>query len=311
MLVENTIFGVRDKVQISIDRIKFAHQVAQQRGLGALYVCFSGGKDSTVLAELCRLAKEQYGVEYELHYNVTGIDAPELVYFMRDNYHITNGKSWWGNPNGETLYWEMYKKSMWQLIVDKHMPPTRIVRYCCAELKERGGEGKMCLTGVRRAESVKRSGRKEFEVIVNNSKDKMLFNDNDAGRLGFENCTLKRKLVTNPIIDWEDDDVWEFIKGRKIPYCKLYDEGQKRLGCIGCPMQGSNGMIADFIRYPKFKQLYIIAFDKMLSNMDNTSTWKNGEYVFSWWVFNQGGNRPLDGQMSIDEILLGDLWTFQ
>lgn len=57
MLIENTIFGTRDKVQISIDRIKFAFEIAEQRGLGSLYVCFSGGKDSTVLAELCRLAK--------------------------------------------------------------------------------------------------------------------------------------------------------------------------------------------------------------------------------------------------------------
>lgn len=271
MLVENTIFGERDKVKIAIDRIKFAYEVAQQRGLGALYVCFSGGKDSTVLAELCRLAKEQYGVEYELHYNVTGIDPPELVYFMRENYRcIYRGKVKAGTEhNTIDLYCDMYDRSMWRLMVDKHMPPTRMQRYCCSELKERGGDGKMCLTGVRRAESAKRSSRKEFEVVSNNSKEKILFNDNDESRRDFENCEMKKKLLTNPIIDWEDEDVWEFIKGRKIPYCKLYDKGHKRLGCIGCPLSGKEGMLKDFKRYPKFKQLYISAFDKMLAKMED------------------------------------------
>ena len=304
MLVENTMFGERDKVKISIERIKFAYEVAQSRGLGALYVCFSGGKDSTVLAELCRLAKEQYGVEYELHYNVTGIDPPELIYFMRENYRcIYNGKVLESTKNNSVdLHCDMYEKSMWQLIAEKKMPPTRIIRYCCAELKERGGEGRMCLTGVRRAESVKRSGRKEFEVITKNAKDKMLFNDNDEGRLGFENCTLKRKLVTNPIIDWDDEDVWEFIKGRKIPYCKLYNEGAKRLGCIGCPMQGTLGMLADFERYPKFKQLYINAFDKMIDAYEDKSkySWANGEDCFNWWVY--GGNKNIDGQIGFDDL---------
>ena len=308
MLIENTMFGERNKVEISIERIKFAYEVAQQRGLGALYVCFSGGKDSTVLAELCRLAKEQYGVEYELHYNVTGIDPPELIYFMRENYRcIYNGKVLESTEkNSVDLYCDMYDRSMWQLIVDKRMPPTRIVRYCCAELKERGGEGKICLTGVRWAESVNRKkNRAPLEANTRLKADKMLFNDNDDGRLGFENCTLKRKFVVNPIVDWEESDVWEFIKGRNIPYCKLYDEGQTRLGCIGCPMGGTNGMIADFERYPKFKQLYINAFNKMIANMPNKSniTWKNGEDCFNWWVFNHGGNSLIVGQIGIFDNL--------
>lgn len=54
--------------------------------LATCMFAFSGGKDSTVLAELCKMAQEQYGVEYSLNYNVTGIDPPELVYFMRQHY---------------------------------------------------------------------------------------------------------------------------------------------------------------------------------------------------------------------------------
>lgn len=295
MLVENTIWGERDKVKISIDRIKFAYEVAQQRGLGALYVCFSGGKDSTVLAELCRLAKEQYGVEYELHYNVTGIDPPELVYFMRENY-----------PD---LIWEMYKKSMWKLIEYKKMPPTQLIRFCCAELKERGGEGRMCLTGVRWAESVKRkNNRTVYESNANLSKNKMLFNDNDDGRQGFEHCMLKRKLIVNPIVDWEDEDVWEFIKSRNLPYCKLYDEGFERLGCIGCPMATQEERLRQFERYPKFKTLYLNAFGKMIKarkdrGLKNYKKWDTPDEVFDWWIYKMNtDNKPIDGQMSLDDL---------
>lgn len=289
-LIENTFFGERDKVKIAIERIKFAYDVAQQRELGDLYVCFSGGKDSIVLAELCKMAQEQYGVEYSLNYNVTGIDPPELVYFMRQHY--------------PELIWHPYKKSMWQLIIEKHMPPTRLVRYCCAELKERGGENKMCLTGVRWAESVKRkNNRTAYEVFGKTKEQRMLFSDNDDGRLGFENCMMKRKLVCNPIVDWENDEVWEFIHKYDLPYCSLYDEGFSRLGCIGCPVSGAIGQKNEFARYPKFKKLYLLAFDKMLKGMPDKSkmNWKTAEDVMNWWLPDKA-EKPLEGQITMEEI---------
>lgn len=118
-----SIFENDDKIAKSIERIKFASNMAEKQGLGALYVAFSGGKDSVCMAELCKMA----GVPYELHYNITTIDPPEVMQFMRENY-----------PD---LKWHLPQQSMMDLIIEKHMPPTRIARFCCAELKERGGKG--------------------------------------------------------------------------------------------------------------------------------------------------------------------------
>lgn len=284
MLIERRLDETIDKVARSIERLKFAYQISEARGLGPLYICFSGGKDSTVIAELAKRA----GVPYELHYNITGIDPPEVVYFMRKHY--------------PELHWHMYEKSMWRLIVEKQMPPTRRIRYCCLELKEGGGQGRMCMTGVRWAESTNRkNNRAPYEVQTENKADKIIFNDNDESRRGMETCMMKRALICNPIIDWTDSDVWEFIRGEKLPYCSLYDEGETRIGCIGCPMQGSKGMLKDFERYPKFKDLYIKAFDRMLQNV-NRATWKSGEEVFDWWT----SERPkeivvLPGQIAIAE----------
>lgn len=88
------------------------------------------------------------GVKYRAHYTVTGIDPPELVYFVRDKH-----------PDVE---WDIPKKNgkrvtMWSLIVKNGIPPSRMNRYCCRELKERYGEGAANLTGVRWAESPRRA----------------------------------------------------------------------------------------------------------------------------------------------------------
>lgn len=72
--------------------------------------------------------------------------------------------------------------------------------------------------------------------------------------------------MVNPIIDWEEEDVWEFLNTNNIPHCSLYDEGFKRLGCICCPLSGAKNMIRDLQRWPKYKDMYIRAFDKMIAN---------------------------------------------
>lgn len=54
--------------------------------------------------------------------------------------------------------------------------------------------------------------------------------DNDEDRKLFEACMQKGKRLVNPIIDWSDEDVWEYIRSRNINYCSLYDQGYKRLG---------------------------------------------------------------------------------
>ncbi len=90
----------------------------------------------------------------------------------------------------------------------------------------------------------------------------MLFEDNDEGRRMFENCTLKGKKVVNAIIEWSDKDVWEFIRTYNIPYCKLYDEGWKRIGCLMCPSAGKH-RIVEKNRYPKITANFIKAFEKL------------------------------------------------
>ena len=196
---------------------------------------------------------------------------------------------------------------MWQLIA-KWGLPTRLKRWCCSELKEHGGEGRICVTGVRWAESHARSKRTPFEVVTKKFKDAKLFNDNDEGRMMFENCQQKGKRVINPIIDWKESDVWEFIKGRGLKYCILYDQGFKRIGCIGCPMSDKH-RITDFERWPKYYENYKRALVKFLPAYlergvakGMTPQFTTPEQMMDWWMY---GTKQVDdeNQLIFDSFL--------
>lgn len=278
-LVEETLFGREDKVEKAIKRLK---AFEPQEGY---YVAFSGGKDIQCIYHLCELA----GVKFDAHYSVTGIDPPELVWFLKANYpDVKFEYNYWNDDKPEHHYPDGRPKviTMWSLIADHTIPPTRMARYCCAALKETGGGGRIVVTGVRWAESVRRKQNHAVVDIRTSSKklqDEAKFNpayretkhgdsigfmdDNDGTRKMVEQCYMKKRTTINPIVDWEEEDVWEFLNEVvKVPHCELYDQGYTRLGCIGCPLQGRSGMERDFERYPKYKELYIKAFDRMIKN---------------------------------------------
>lgn len=115
-----------------------------------------------------------------------------------------------------------------------------------------------------------------------------LMNDNDEARRMFETCTMKSMHTLNPIIDWSEEEVWEYLNSRKIPHCCLYDEGFNRIGCIGCPLAGAAQMRREFARYPKYKNAYLNAFQKMLAAREENGKpyyqWKTAEDVMDWWL---------------------------
>lgn len=280
MLLDKTLFGTVDRVSIAIDRLQYFEPPE------GYYLAFSGGKDSQTIYHLAKEA----GVKFDAHFNLTTIDPPELIHFIKDNY-----------PD---VIIDRPKRTMWQLIA-KNGLPSRLKRWCCSELKEKGGEGRICVTGVRWAESNARSKRRPFEVVTKKFKDAKLFNDNDEGRMMFENCVQKGKRVINPIIDWEESDVWEFIKGRGLKYCILYDQGFRRIGCIGCPMSDKH-RITDFERWPKYYENYKRALAKFLPGYIErgkkkglTPQFTTPEEMMDWWMYRTKKD-GVEGQLDME-----------
>jgi len=218
-------------------------------------VCNSYGKDSCTVEHLCNKA----GVKYESHHSHTGLDAPELIYFGRSQFPNTII-----HPPLETIG---------QLIIKKGVPPTRRAAYCCEFLKENlpCSSGRRVVLGVRWAESVKRSGRRPVEQC---------FRDNT-------------KTYINPIVEWTDEELWEYIDAEGIPVCEGYRRGKKRYGCIGCPKMGAKKMMEDFLEYPKYYDRFMRIFEKAwpVTHRLSQRTGKARKLIFNsaqemmdWWL---------------------------
>ena len=256
-----------DKVEVAVKRLQMYEPPE------GYYLCFSGGKDSVVIKALADMA----GVKYDAHYSVTSVDPPELVRFIKDN-HPDVIFDYPRDADGNRI-------TMWNLIPKKKMPPTRIARYCCQVLKEGGGRGRFIVTGVRWAESSKRKNNRHMTEVQGNTGKRIFSSDNIDDAPMFKYCYQEHKRVLNPIVDWDNGEVWEFIKEYKIPYCELYDEGYKRLGCVGCPM--SYNRAQELNNYPKYKQNYLLAFDRLIKVLDDENkrtTWKSADDVMEWWL---------------------------
>jgi len=289
-----------DKEVMAIARLKEASRASERYYQQPLLITTSGGKDSSVCVALALRA----GIDFEVMHNHTTADAPETVAFVRDefrrleslgincivNYPVYKGK----------------RTSMWGLIPQKLMPPTRVVRYCCAILKERSGRGRYITTGVRWAESKSREAKRGIyeSYPSDRAKKVVLNNDNDDRRRLFETCSLQHKAICNPIIDWTDADVWDYIEAEKLPVNPLYQCGFSRVGCVGCPMAGTKGRYREFAFWPKYRRLYIRSFERMLEERGRRGkldgVWNmgtTGEDVFHWWM--EDGVLP--GQISLEQ----------
>lgn len=271
-----------DKEYQAIERLKLASEMSLRHYKQPLIVTTSGGKDSGVCVQLAINA----GIPFEVQHNHTTADAPETVYFIRDEFKRLESLGIKCTIN-KPVY-KGKRVSMWTLIPQKLLPPNRKKRYCCSVLKEQSGENRMITTGVRWAESTQRKNtRGAYEKLPSSVKKRIILsNDNDAERMLFENCTLKAKRVCNPIVDWTHDDVWDYTADQYIPCNPLYCEFA-RVGCVGCPMAGKHGREREFLRWPKYKQMYINAFTRMLverRRRGKPTAWVSGVDVFRWWM---------------------------
>jgi phosphoadenosine phosphosulfate reductase len=274
---------LRKKMLHSVELLQKAEKISLNYDTEqGYYLAFSGGKDSQALYHMTQLA----GVKFQGHMNLTSVDPPEVIRFVKQNY-----------PEVELI---KPKKSIFQIAIEKHILPTMRVRWCCAEYKETAGAGKVTLIGIRKAESSRRAKRNEVEI--NNRKFsgdldelekyrqeqrvKRMKRKSKADGVNITNAdeeqTLgcihgKESLLISPIIYWTEQDVWEFLNDVvRVPHCSLYNEGWHRIGCISCPMSSHKQKMLENARYPHVKRGWIRAIKAIRSG----AVFEEG-YV--WW----------------------------
>lgn len=227
------------------------------------FVAYSGGKDSIVTLDLVKKAN----VKFEAHFHPTSLDSNSILKFIANQKEVIIDKP-------QITIWKLLKKELYF--------PTRKMRYCCRYLKECYGENRRVVTGVRRQESLKRSGYKEIQY-----------------------CQNKGKLNFHPILNWSEKQIWEYIKSNNLPYPKEYDNGRKRIGCLFCPMSRRDRqkdyeenpfLVKKFIKYA---QMIIDECDKI----GKKTIHKTGEEYFNWWIEKDTWKKPLDNyEIEFDEI---------
>lgn len=204
---------------------------------GEIEISYSGGKDSDVILELAKMA----GIKYRAIYKNTTIDPPGTIRHCKEK-------------GVEIL---KPKESFFALVRRKGVP-TRRARFCCEVLKEYKVLDR-AVQGIRRSESAARAKR---------------YNEPEICRV-YDKCSKVKVYL--PILDWTDEDVARFVEERKIKCHPLYyDEAgrfhpERRLGCIGCPMQSDNGK-ADFKMYPKLLKQMAKALQDFLNTHPNCSS---------------------------------------
>ncbi len=218
---------------------------------GEVYVAFSGGKDSTVLLHLVR---ELYP-EVEAVFVDTGLEYPEIrdfvktidnVTWLKPKMHFKEVIEKYGYPvvskvvsmaisryrntkdplqkeyrltgriNGKKLGHQGVIPDGWKYLINA---PFNISEKCCEMMKKQPYKkynketNKKAIVGMMAEES---DSRKQYF-------------------LKYSCNAFNLKIPTsNPLSFWLEKDIWEYINKEKVLYCKIYDMGEKRTGCMFC-----------------------------------------------------------------------------
>lgn len=223
---------------------------------------FSGGKDSQVVYDLCLRA----GVEFKAYFNHS-FESSTTLKFIRDNYP-------------DVIKRRDHNFGFIENIWENHggLLPTVQIAYCCKDYKHNSKYVDKCsIVGVRKAESNKRKSRTAFET-----KNKTILKKNKEliDEYFEEHCQAvgtASVIQLKPIIDWSDENVWDYIRKYKLPINPEYKK-RKRVGCKVCPKANftSNGIA--LLESPKLINAFIRAREKGVLKTDWVITSENKDY---------------------------------
>jgi len=216
---------------------------------GQVYVSFSGGKDSTVLLDICR----KLYPNIEAVFCNTGLEFPEIVSFVKSIENVTHIRP-------KMPFTQVIKQYGYPIISKEQARYIRDVRNSTDAMKklrltgERkdGTKGKMgilskkwryltnapfeiseqCCDVMKKRpfKQYEKCGKKPFIGTMVGESSLRLQKYNREGCNAFNN----KRPQSTPISFWRESDIWEYIKKYSLPYSKIYDMGYKRTGCTFC-----------------------------------------------------------------------------
>lgn len=263
--------------QIEQEAIAYIRQIGEKYDTADMMISFSGGKDSTVVADLVNRTLGD-GEKKILHiFGDTTLEFPSTYAYV-ERYKKSHFKT--------PVISSRNKEKDFLELCEQIGPPSRVMRWCCTIFKtgaitrkiEKVFKNKkhiITFYGIRRSESVSRS---KYEKESDSPK-------------------IAKQTVVSPIIDWYDFDIWLYIFGRKLDFNDAYRLGYARVGCFCCPNNSSWSEFLSKVHMPKLYGQFrntIVEFAKKIGKPDPEEYVDGGN-----WKARQGGNGVAQANKSI------------
>ena len=246
----------------------FIQEAAMKYPRENIVVSFSGGKDSTVTADLVVKALSDPSLVHI--FGNTTLEFPYTIEYAT-RFRLNNPKAIFKTAKNKEQ--DFYK------VCEDIGPPARMLRWCCFMFKtgpisrviNSFYRDKSILTfyGIRKCESVTRS---KYNRIEDNA----------------ESIKIQQQKVASPIFFWKDIDIWLYLLSEGVDFNEAYRLGYDRVGCWCCPNNNSRAEFLSMIympeQYKKWRE-FLIEFAKKIGKPDPE------EYISSGkWKARQGGN---------------------
>ena len=189
-----------------ITQAKTIIRLAKEK-FGRLAVAFSGGKDSLVALQLVL----QEDPDALIVFNNTGIEFPDTIKYIKQLEKEKGLKINIVHP--KSPFFKLVKEYGW---------PSHGKRWCCVIVKDQPAENFIKEAGV----NVEVTGVTRYESLY---------------RRCLSPITVYKKspiVRINPLYDWNEREIWGYIKGNNLSYNPLYNLKYKRVGCWCCPLNG-------------------------------------------------------------------------
>lgn len=249
---------------------------------GKVYVGFSGGKDSTVLLDLCRVIKP----DIKAVFCNTGNEYPDIVKFVRElkdkeGYNIEiiyprlkprevfdkYGFPLVSKEQSQSIYEVRHAKS--QSTINRRLgleakykdKPSVISDKWLFLLKSKFEISHKCCYVLKKEPFHLYEKENDVHPIMGIMASESLLREKMYITQGGCNSFEGGRIKSLPLSIWLEEDVWAYIKDRNIKIADIYHKGAKRTGCMFC-MYGAhfkddNRLDLCYNLYPKMYKMFM------------------------------------------------------
>ena len=250
------------------EAFSFIQQATKGYKAENIVISFSGGKDSTVTADIATKALSNPSLVHI--FGNTTLEFPATIEYA-DRYREAHPLAIFQvAKNDDQVFYD---------VCEDIGPPARMMRWCCSMFKT-GPITRVINSLYRSQQILTLYGIRKFES-VNRSKYNRI--EDDA-----ESIKIQQQTVASPIFFWKDIDIWLYMLAEDVDFNSAYRLGYDRVGCWCCPNNNQRAQFLSRIYMPdesKRWRDFLIKFAEKIGKPDPEVYIDSGK-----WKARQGGN---------------------